>query len=1246
MISKQQQEKIRNDYQQAIFSKILGPGSETITDDNEHEIISESPRQRYVTGILFPKETDKKDEETEDNMQEGFDPEADPIIANNDNKPSSMGLSFYCNKINKLNIRIKGATYEKIQNPPISLPEEIIPEFKQRVFENENLKDIITLDEDKKTFSYVQDYIDDPVPKQKQVMDFLKEQEKNNQDKVRSYLQKLVSINRIKGKKATKISLPKKLIAEFKQQVFEEGHLEDIITLNEEKGQFKFADGYLKKTNLFQKRISEFYETLPNESKIKPYIEKLKKKITITSYFVRKPFNFVKEVDLKEVALTKPPFRQNLVLSYSENNNSDKQNELSLVTIVRHPTAEIIAPTIVLENCSRQPVFQSELSVEAKDGLVFKASEDISVPRAERLQDEEAKLLFSYQAKKTYAFGHGVSATWEPIGSDRQPNIIKTSYVPTYDIMPTSFDIQGLDKDILHPSSYLFTKNKNQQIDYLNQFVDSYDQWIKEKSKQISSYTHGNKLFIKFAEDNIKDCKKCSKRMRKGIKALSSDADLLKAFDLSNEAILLQRLKNRETKISCYARHKYDEKGQEIFSWRPFQLAFILTTLCSVVYEEDEDRNDLDLIWITTGGGKTEAYLFAIAVSILYRRILDPEAKGVSVIMRYTLRLLTAQQFERASALICALEYMRRNQSDLGETPISIGLWVGGKTTPNDSKAAKDKFKTMMNSGSDSENAFQILRCPWCFEKHSLVPEKKDNSNNWGYMPATRKHSDYDMKCQNKDCEFTSGLPIYVVDERIYKQQPTVLFGTVDKFAQVPIKEETNRLFKATNEKNGKTYYPELVIQDELHLISGPLGSIVGLYEAGFDYIMQQSGKMPKYLASTATIRNSIEQIRNLYNRPVNQFPPDGLEAEDSFFVKTIKSDDCKSNFGRRYVGVMGTGKTQVTTEVHLLGAMLSSINELGLDSEQQDLFWTLVGYFNSIRELGKASTLLLDDVGDELERIARRNDPSTRRYLDRNKELTSRISSGKIANIIKELEEPHKSKHHAIDTVIATNMISVGIDISRLNNMLVIGQPKLTSEYIQATSRVGRETLGLVCTLYNAARSRDRSHYETFTSYHQSMYRYVEPSSVTPFSKPSLKKAVAAVITAMVRHTEPNLLGKNKAGYIQNHGKDYGETLNKIENYLISRIKVNDEQNLYLNNAEEIIKDFIEDWQCLANETDKDGKELAYYIARESEKPRLLTSYDCEENNSEYTHNVMNSMRDVEETSSLLIEGEVGNVE
>lgn len=379
MISKQQQEKIRNDYQQAIFSKILGPGSETITDDDEHEIISESPRQRYVTGILFPKETDKKDEETEDNMQEGFDPEADPIIANNDNKPSAMGFSFYCNKINKLNIRIKGSTYEKIQNPPISLPEEIIPEFKQRVFEDENLKDIITLDEDKKTFSYVQDYIDDPLPKQKQVMDFLypqkkKNKDKKNQDKVRFYLQKLVSINFAVRNKIAKIRLPKKLIAEFKQRVFKEGHLENVIVLDEKKGRFGYIDGYSKKISLFQKRISEFYETLPDESEIKPYIEKLKnkdQKITIKSCFIRKPFNFVKEVDLKEVASTKPPFRQNLVLSHSENDNSDKQNRLSLVTIVRHPTAEIIAPTIVLENCSQQPVFQSELSVEAEDGLVI-----------------------------------------------------------------------------------------------------------------------------------------------------------------------------------------------------------------------------------------------------------------------------------------------------------------------------------------------------------------------------------------------------------------------------------------------------------------------------------------------------------------------------------------------------------------------------------------------------------------------------------------------------------------------------------------------------------------------------------------------------------------------------------------------------------------------------------------------------------------------------------------------------------
>lgn len=1150
---------VRDEYLQTIVSEVMGPGSEGSTRDPEFEIIREAPKSRYVTGILFPsQDTGSKQSSVEDDVeaqaQEGFDPESDPVVVDNSFKPSTMALSFYCNQIQSIQVLVTGATYKHVFNPALYIPEDLIPDFKERVLNQAGLSDVISLNESEETYCYAAGFKDNP--------------------------------------------------AIFQERI--------IVFLNKNKADFEsdpvfFLVHRLKDLNSVSSKTNK-----PQQS------------------YQRVPFKATVNVDLSSNS-----DEQSIV-------TEDPETVLSLYTrIVRLKGSGILAPTVVLQNKSANPVFQCQIQIKSHNGLKFFASEDVSLPQVDRLQAEDAKLLFSYRKRKTYAFGHGVSATWEPVEGD--PVVVKTSYVPTFDITPMSFVIEDVDHNILRPDSYLKETSVSRQLALLTSFVDKYDDWITQKTEEIPKDTSGIPLFKKFATENIKKCRYCSGRMRKAIKRLGDDKTLLTAFDMANEAILLQRQTESEIKVDCFTKRDYSsvQHGSVEFAWRPFQLAFILTTLCSVIDSEDVDRNKVDLIWVTTGGGKTEAYLFSIAVSILYQRLLDPETEGVGVIMRYTLRLLTAQQFERASALICALEYMRKNDSRLGKHNISIGLWVGSSTTPNRKSDAREALKKMSQNGGD--NVFQLLRCPWCHKSNSLIPNKQDANivNKWGYMDATRPHSKFDMKCMNPSCEFSQGIPVYVVDEAIYSARPTLLFGTVDKFAQVPLKEETDNLFRAYNSQNGKTYHPQLVLQDEMHLISGPLGSIVGLYEAGFDYILKQNGNRPKYLASTATIRNSDEQIRNLYHRRVIQFPPDGLEADNNFFVKPVLPGSSDYREGRRYIGVMGTGKSQVTTEVRLFGALLASIKDLDLSKVQEELYWTTVGYFNSIRELGKASTLIADDINDELKRIARRKGKS-RRFLNNNVELTSRISSNKIIKTLDDLKISHSNSDKAVDTVIATNMLSVGIDISRLNVMVVVGQPKLTSEYIQATSRVGRSTLGSVFTLYNAMRSRDRSHYETFTGYHQSMYRFVEPSSVTPFSQPAMRKAIAAVIVMMMRHTVEQLRGDRSAGEIVNHV----EELSSVKNFLLERVKDNDDHNLYSLKAKKIIEDFCNDWveqaETIANESQDT---FAYYLAKTPSKNMryLLTNFERSLQGGKETV-VMNSMRDIEATSNFKVEGGVGD--
>lgn len=648
----------------------------------------------------------------------------------------------------------------------------------------------------------------------------------------------------------------------------------------------------------------------------------------------------------------------------------------------------------------------------------------------------------------------------------------------------------------------------------------------------------------------------------------------------------------------------------------------------------------MDLIWVPTGGGKTEAYLFAIASSILYSRISDNNNHGVNVIMRYTLRLLTSQQFDRASKLIVALEYIRRNNVlQLGKNEISIGLWIG-KGTSNSRTDAKEILKDMVNAGNLktalSKNTFQILMCPWCQKKESIIPtpEKASEKLEWGYNAIFTKKG-FDLYCTTPQCPFgrikKSGLPIYVTDESVYKKFPTLLFGTVDKFASVPLKQEAIDLFGNQNSR------PSLIIQDELHLISGPLGSIVGAYEASFDYIMKSNLKnsSPKYIASTATIKNAENQVREIFDREVFQFPPNGIDASDNFFVK-----ENSELHGRKYFGIMPTGKTQTTAEVRLISLMLQVINNIDLTPDEKEMFWTVTGYFNSLRELGKSASLIYDDVRDYCQQLANRNDIDLRHLKndgDGLEELTSRVNGSEIPEILSRLNVSYEANENkAVDILIASNMLSVGVDIDRINSMFVVGQPKSTSEYIQATSRVGRKSLGAVYALYNSTKSRDRSHYETFLSYHKSMYKYVETSSVTPYSLPSLNKTIAAIIVTMVRNSNEELAGENSAANIVDHKDE----LLQAKEFLLKRLRNSeDKHHLYRDSGEKIINDFVKQWIRLAMTAKANDQELPYFqrsLKKSKYDFQLMKPYNRDDH--EEATAVMDSMRTVEENSRMRI--------
>jgi len=805
--------------------------------------------------------------------------------------------------------------------------------------------------------------------------------------------------------------------------------------------------------------------------------------------------------------------------------------------------------TVCLVNRSKETdslndhsLFQCTFSVriEPKDshGHILPYPKPTTSPAS--LDDEEGSLDLLYREFRTYAVGHGCAADWILPKGQVKATAVSAENLPQFETPSITPEILRPDGSPLEvPMATLAGLDKTRDgFAEMSELVKLYEKWIERQDIETASLAAE---YRPAAARHILDCQRALDRMKEGLAYLQADKQALFAFRLANKAVLMQQLRNRrEPRKISYSqkekRIKFSEpppeanlaaipvgKGQ----WRPFQIAFLLQAVKSCAVPQDPDRETVELIWFPTGGGKTEAYLGLAAFCAFLRRLREKKDLGVTILMRYTLRLLTAQQFQRASALICAMEAIRlaRDQSqDLGETPFSIGIWLGSDNTPNSRSTAITSLNKLLKEGMRADNGFVVTQCPWCGAEMGPVEAKIPKIKCVGYE---RSGNTVILRCTDRSCSFYEKLPIYVIDEDIYEVRPTLLIGTVDKFAMLAWKEEARSIFGIS--PNGKRICspPDLIIQDELHLISGPLGSMVGLYEALIEELCTKRTDpvvRPKIVSSTATIRRYREQIRSLYGRGnVALFPPPGLSTADSFFASYARDKDGGLLPGRVYVGVHapGLGSMQ-TVQVRSFSALLQSV--MRLPEDQRDPWWTLLLFFNSLRELGTTVSLFQSDIPDYFKVMRNRMGLAFDglRRIFRDFELTSRLRNDEVPRAIKDLERIYNATdNHAIDVCLASNIIEVGIDIDRLSLMSVVGQPKSTSQYIQVTGRVGRkwwERPGVVITLYGASKPRDRSHFEQFRSYHERLYAQVEPTSVTPFSPPALDRALHGVMVGYVR--------------------------------------------------------------------------------------------------------------------------------
>ena len=921
----------------------------------------------------------------------------------------------------------------------------------------------------------------------------------------------------------------------------------------------------------------------------------------------RKAFEFSEVMDFTEKKVEYRNLEGNLQLQVYTHSILDTGERVITIALINENQPE----SSNLLTTSAASAFQPVIRIEGINGSgIF-----TSVSRQSYLtaDPELLELDMIYSDVHCYGQGHGCSVIWDM--DSAEPKWVRSAFFPEFNLL--QMKAASIDAGKIFSMKFLSTATAGEIIPGLVSFAEKYREWIDGLGDKASA---AGDSFKEIADNNILKCRDAYDRISLAIQLLDesskSDNKAFRAFQLANEAMLMQRrqsiLKNKG---------QYDP---EKITWYPFQLAFILHELSSFIEpsghpgQDIPDREKVDLLWFPTGGGKTEAYLGITAFVIFLRRLRDSGADGVTVIMRYTLRLLTLQQFERASILIFACELLRQKYLS-GGSEISIGLWVGGDLTPNNLKDARSGIHKQIEGAADEKsNPVQIRVCPWCGSRLSAADYSVD-------LQAKRMK----IQCKNLNCSFygsPNGLPIHIIDEAVYEHLPAFIVATVDKFAQIPLNDQPAAFFGIGNGKKP----PELIIQDELHLISGPLGTMTGLYEAAITKLCERNGISAKVVASTATIRNASQKILSLYGRQHTQFPPQGISAKDSFFAVQSDGNDRPA---RKYIGVMGIGTTATTTLIRVNAAMLFATRYLaaiGFPDDVVDNFWTITGYFNSLRELGGASTQLLDDVQSRLDYLANAKFAGMYQGVDLSRdytyteELTSRMSNSEITDIIQvRLKRSYSSENHddVYDYLLASNMISVGVDVGRLGAMVVAGQPKSNAEYIQATSRVGRDNPGLVVVVYNTSRSRDRSHYEQFLKYHSALYRYVEATSLTPFSDRARDRGLHALYVTLCRYLVDGLRKNNQAG---NYNPGNPEVMNVRQVITDYVRKIDPDELIAVNNELDDIEDA---WKFMS------GSPLVYRSFRNEKK---LLKPDIENDR----FRTMNSMRSVDGQAGIYLLG------
>ena len=970
-------------------------------------------------------------------------------------------------------------------------------------------------------------------------------------------------------------------------------------------------------------------------------------------------------------------------------------------------------------------MFQTLLRVDAAGAEVFLPVSDVLEQDWQEQDDEIRRLNLQYRSRLEFAIGRTCSADWVSKTGARRASEVSTTWLPVAETPQTrarSVVEATLGMDDLSRVTPEALKAG------LEPLVAGYGAWIDEQEDlagALPEHLHET------TEAVLWEARQVHQRLAVGLEHVANSEDALRSFQFMNRVMRDQRIASQvaaarasDSAITVeQARAEVDAKGASAATWRPFQLAFILMQLGALTdpttpVRSAEYEARVELLFFPTGGGKTEAYLGLAAFTFAIRRLqgvmesaegpLDG-GNGVSVLMRYTLRLLTAQQFQRATTLMCAAELARReDEPTWGVEPFRIGLWVGTDVSPKRFEEAADQLAKANEYGSHRLTVLQIQRCPWCGTPITAAQVRAEATVRRVFVFCG---DDLGSCPFSKGGSVKEGLPVLTVDEEIYRLTPAFVIATVDKFARLAREGEAASLFGYVSrrcERHGyvhsdfakcdiKTTHPssngypsakvqpvyrlrppDLIIQDELHLITGALGTAVGLFEVAVETLSswetpEGSPVRPLIVASTATVRNANEQVRALYGRQVEIFPPQVLDVADTYFSEEVPID--RNSPGRRYLGVSAPGVRMSSTEIRVSEVLLSA-GQLLFDraGSAADPYMTLVGYFNATRELAGMARYMSDDVQNRVKRPPRDSGfPSrlgTSYGLLNVGELTARIASAEIGRSLDRLglefdlsydttealrqrladqdagKKTSKRAEAPFDVVLATSMLQVGVDVQRLGLMLVVGQPKNTAEYIQASSRVGRDASdrpGLVVALGNWARPRDLAHFEQFRHYHETFYAQVEALSVTPYSPTSLARGIDGLLVSVARVTQAaqaqGLSPEHDAGRI----KDQLPAVEALVERLKSRIAAAAQSDEAARRANDLLVNRLNRWSQRAKAATQMSKTLVYERTGDGDKflPLIISPENAKAavgSLVEAPFVIANSMREVQPEINLLV--------